>query len=141
MQGNLVLGGIMSVQKQRKEFNVSRNNWLNAKNEVFLNEKKRCNKAYKKAINSAIRSYYKDLHTRLRVLKSKNPKEYWSIINKSDNCQNVINQISCSHSLSTLKNCSLFKMVVVIVLVLMSSITLMLALSMTQSQKKRLRNV
>ncbi len=82
-------------EKARKDFNVSRNNWLKARNDAFLAEKKRCNKAYKKAMNSAIRSYYKDLHAKLRVLKSTNPKEYWAIINKGENCQNAINQISC----------------------------------------------
>ncbi len=82
-------------ERARHEFNVSRNNWLQARNDVFLNEKKRCNKAYKKAINSAIRSYHRELHAKLRVMKSSNPKEYWAIINKSANCENVINQISC----------------------------------------------
>ena len=43
----------------------------------------RKSKIYRRAMREASKTYHRDLHNNLRDLKSKNPKEYWAIINKT----------------------------------------------------------
>ncbi len=43
-----------------------------------------CGKKYKAEIKQARNSYNKEVHKKLRNLKSSNPKDYWAIINKND---------------------------------------------------------
>ena len=46
---------------------------------ILRNEKK----LYKKLIRFKLNKYCKDIHNKLRLLKSKNPKEYWNILSSS----------------------------------------------------------
>jgi hypothetical protein len=51
-------------------------------------------KNYKKMVKITQKKFSKNLHKRLRELKSKNPKDYWAIINKASNAQDKIGNIS-----------------------------------------------
>ena len=51
----------------------------------------RVKRIYKKAIRKAQNMYFKDTHESLRALKTKDPKQYWNILNpsakkKTDKC-------------------------------------------------------
>ena len=52
-------------------------------------------KAYKRSINKAINKFNKDLHQKLRSLQSKNPREYWQIINHADGRTTALSKLSC----------------------------------------------
>ena len=39
---------------------------------------------YKRFIKTTRKSYFRNLHERIRNLKCSNPKEYWNVINKVD---------------------------------------------------------
>ena len=61
-------------------------------------------KAYKKKIMVIRRKFYKDLNKNLRNLKSKNPKEYWNILNKATDINNTqIGKISLDTFMSYFK--------------------------------------
>ncbi len=51
-------------------------------------------KAYKKQINLAFKQYHDELHKKLRNLKSKSPKDYWRILNKSSEGQSAMKNLS-----------------------------------------------
>ena len=46
-------------------------------------------------INKSISEFNKNIHAKLRVLKSKNPKEYWNIINGASGSSVKLAQIKC----------------------------------------------
>lgn len=56
---------------------------------------------YKKALKQKTKAYYKNLSKKLRNLKSNNAKQYWDIINKSDEGQKYMADLSmktfCEH--------------------------------------------
>ncbi len=49
---------------------------------------------YKKLVRKTYRTYNKDLHKRLRNLKTSKPKEYWSILNKASNQKDKVGNIA-----------------------------------------------
>jgi hypothetical protein len=67
-------------EEARKKFNKARKMPRNDNNTVL---RKALSKEYKKAINKAVRLYDTEVHTKLRDLKSRNPKDYWNIINEA----------------------------------------------------------
>ena len=55
----------------------------------------RCSKAYKKEINKQYNAYRNDFISKLRGMKTKDPKSYWSLINKSaDKQKSVVNKVA-----------------------------------------------
>ena len=62
------------------------------------------NKAYRSALKGARQKYYRELHTNLRSLRSKNPKEYWSIINKASGNDNKSGNITLENFMEHFKN-------------------------------------
>ena len=54
-------------------------------------------KSYKKFIRYKLNTYCRTVHEKLRTLKSKNPKEYWKIINPSKSPRNNSIDISSLH--------------------------------------------
>ena len=52
-------------------------------------------KAYKRSINKSINKFNKDLHQKLRSLQSKNPREYWQIINHANGRTTAFSKLSC----------------------------------------------
>jgi len=108
--------GSLKVKSRRKNKKKVKQEWWNeecqeARN-YFFQARKKCsmrmnedsfaarreaNKKYKKAINKAMNDYKKDIVVRIRKLQSKNPKEYWEIINKCNTKrkEEVLNKISC----------------------------------------------
>ena len=51
-------------------------------------------KKYKRFINSKSKKYFKEFNKKLKNLKSNNPKEYWSILNKSIEGKQAVSKIS-----------------------------------------------
>ena len=49
---------------------------------------------YKKLIKNKRRLYFKNTNKRIKVLKSNNAKEYWSILNKDDSGAKGVSKIS-----------------------------------------------
>ena len=72
------------IEKRKKYFRV-KNKLRKSKSYrdrlILRNEKK----LYKKLIRFKLDKYCKDIHNKLRLLKSKNPKEYWNILSLSKN--------------------------------------------------------
>ena len=72
------------IEKRKKYFRV-KNKLRKSKSYrdrlILKNE----NKLYKKLIRFKLSKYCKDIHNKLRLLKSKNPKEYWNILSSSKN--------------------------------------------------------
>ena len=68
---------------KRKEFYLAKNNFKN--NEIATNKEIMAQKSqnYRLTMKTAYRDYHNTIHTNLRTLKSKDPKEYWNIINKA----------------------------------------------------------
>ena len=58
------------------------------------NTYKQKSKDYKQTIDHAYKHFHKELHRKLRSLKSKNPKDYWQIINNSTKQKEKIGQIA-----------------------------------------------
>ena len=80
-------------EEKRTAFNKTRKK-CNSAVTSDVSYRKSCSKSYKKAINKAIHDYNKDLHKKLRVMKSQNPKDYWNIINnkkQSTHCMDKVN--------------------------------------------------
>ena len=67
--------------KQKEYFKARKMNWRfkSAENRSNLI---RCSKAYKKEINKQYNVYRKAFISKLRGLKTKDPKSYWSLLNK-----------------------------------------------------------
>ena len=51
-------------------------------------------KKYRSFINSKSKKYFKEFNKKLKNLKSNNPKEYWSILNKSTEGKQAVSKIS-----------------------------------------------
>ena len=55
-------------------------------------------------MKEASKTYHKDLHNNLHNLKSKNPKEYWAIINKAEGRENKMCNITIDSFMTNFKN-------------------------------------
>lgn len=90
---------------KRKEYFRARNmNWR-FKTAENRNNLIRCSKAYKKEINKKYNVYRKDFISKLRSLKTKDPKSYWSLLNKStDAHKSTINKVSLETFYEHFKN-------------------------------------
>ena len=62
------------------------------------------NKAYRSTLKGARKRYYRELHTKLRSQRSKDPKEYWSIINKASRNDNKTGNITLENFMEHFKN-------------------------------------
>lgn len=84
-------------EKARKVFYQARKLCAKNKCEDSFLQRREANKKYKKTINKAMNEYKKGIVHKIRILKSKNPKEFWEVINKgnSNKRESVINKISC----------------------------------------------
>ncbi len=83
-------------ENHRARFNAARKRSQNSlDDQLLINDRKVVSKEYKKAINRAIRNYHKEVHKKIRSLKSKNPKDYWKIINGDKDSEPIIAQLSC----------------------------------------------
>ena len=67
----------------------------------------RCSKAYKKEINKQYNAYRNDFISKLRGMKTKDPKSYWSLLNKStDKQKSVVNKVALETFYDHFKNLS-----------------------------------
>jgi len=88
--------------EKRKDYRKAKNyNWR-VKTADSKNNLIRCSKAYKKVLNFQYNEYRKNFIKKLRNLSHNDPKSYWSLINRSSNCntkQNVLDKVSleCFH--------------------------------------------
>jgi len=88
--------------EKRKDYHKAKNyNWR-VKTADSKNNLIRCSKAYKKVLNFQYNEYRKNFIKKLRNLSHNDPKSYWSLINRSSNCntkQNVLDIVSleCFH--------------------------------------------
>lgn len=65
----------------------------------------RCSKAYKKEINKQYNTYRNDFISKLRNMKTKDPKSYWSLLNKSsDKSKSVVNKVALETFYDHFKN-------------------------------------
>ena len=67
-------------EEARRNMLKYRNKYRRLKNTTHFNEVRVYSKQYKKTVNKAFREYKKATINKLRTLQSKNPKEYWSLI-------------------------------------------------------------
>ena len=65
---------------KRKEFRRARNRYRSCKSMVNLDVMKNTCKSYKVAIKNATKKFQKKFNKKLRILRSSNPKEYWSLL-------------------------------------------------------------
>ena len=63
-----------NFRKHRRLYNKNKNNGN------FIN-KKASEKAYKKVLDKSIKKYRKDMKKKMKNMKTKNPKEYWRLLN------------------------------------------------------------
>ena len=87
---------VRNKRKQQTWFDFecksARNEYYKVKNKMkFINPNERqakiqrASKRFKNIIKDKKKMYFDNLHKRLRVLKSNNPKEYWNFVNKVSN--------------------------------------------------------
>jgi exonuclease III len=81
-------------ENYRKEFNIARKLNIQHKTEQTNLMRKQASKRYKKLIKKNINNYHKDLNHKIRVLKSKNPKDFWKIINSDKDKESIVSKIS-----------------------------------------------
>ena len=71
-----------ACKERRKQFFQSKA--VYCKDKTYVNRyAKHANRNYKKEINKQHKLYFKDFANKFRNMKSKNPKDYWKIINES----------------------------------------------------------
>ena len=92
---------------KRKEYFKARNLSWRTKSAENRTNLIRCSKAYKKEINKQYNAYRKDFISKLRSMKTKDPKSYWSLINKSTEKQkSVVNKVALETFYDHFKNLS-----------------------------------
>lgn len=80
---------------KRKEYFKARNSHWRFKSAENRNNLIRSSKAYKKEINKQYNIYRKDFISKLKSLRTKDPKSYWSLLNKSSvNSKSVTSKIA-----------------------------------------------
>ena len=72
-----------ACKERRKQFFQAKAVYCKDKTDVNRNAKHIASRNYKKEINKQHKLYFKDFVNKLRNMKSKNPKDYWKIINES----------------------------------------------------------
>ena len=72
-----------SCEEKRKLFFQAKANDKVLNNEASKVDRQQASKAYKREINKQFRLFNSKMHKKLRVLKNKDPKEYWKILNGS----------------------------------------------------------
>ena len=88
--------------EKRKDYHEANSyNWR-AKTAVSKNNLIRCSNAYKKVLNFQYNENRNNFIKKLRNLSHNDPKSYWSLINRSSNCntkKNVLDKVSleCFH--------------------------------------------
>ncbi len=82
-------------EESRTEFNNARKMNVNDKSNEATEHRKTCSKKYKQTMNKSMNQYHKEMNNKIRKLKSTCPKDYWNIINNSNEKQEVINKLSC----------------------------------------------
>jgi hypothetical protein len=75
-------------QTHRKLYFKAKEKNKNQKSNSSKDELLQASKTYSKVIKQAHKQYYKQLHDKLRGLKTSNPKDYWAIINQTNNNDN-----------------------------------------------------
>jgi hypothetical protein len=88
--------------EKRKDYHKAKNYKWRVKTALSKNNLIRCSKAYKKVLNFQYNEYRKNFIKKLRNRSHYDPKSYWSLINRSSNCntkQNVLDKVSleCFH--------------------------------------------
>jgi hypothetical protein len=79
---------------RRREYYKAKKHHRQVKNVDTKNILTMASKQYKKTLLTAHNKFHKNLHQKLRNLKSQNPKDYWSIINKACDAKEKIGRIS-----------------------------------------------
>jgi len=69
-------------KRQRAHYLHSKNNFRKSKTQHNKSELITNSKSYKKIINKKFRDYQNDIVSKLKQLKSTDPKSYWSLLNK-----------------------------------------------------------
>ena len=80
---------------KRKEYFKARNTSWRVKSAENRTTLIRRSKAYKKEINKQYNAYRNNFISKLRNLKTKDPKSYWSLFNKStDQNKTIVNKVA-----------------------------------------------
>ena len=69
-------------KQARKQYRRSKNYFYRKRTEYARTKLKEKEKSYKKTLDKEIAIYRKQMGKKLKDMKSKNPKEYWNILNK-----------------------------------------------------------
>ena len=80
--------------EKRREFFTAKKRYHQNKTIERQNDLKRASKAYKKELNKQYRIYHKNLHHKLRTLKSSNSKTYWKILNGGSESREEIRNLN-----------------------------------------------
>ena len=83
-----------NCEKSRKIYFNFRNKYRKLRSSRNLSLLKIASKSYKKDIDKAFTDYHKKMITKIRNLKSSDPKSYWQIISKDSKSHAKINNIS-----------------------------------------------
>ena len=95
---------LTDCKHKRLIFVKARNKHIRAKDNVVLKqERKKAAKNYRKTVKKCKKEFDLDLANKLRNLKSKDPREFWNIINKHNNKNNDVNQPTCNEFLNMFK--------------------------------------
>ena len=70
-------------KQARKQYRRSKNYFYRKRTEYARTKLKEKEKSYKKTLDKEIAIYRKQMGKKLKDMKSKNPKEYWNILNKN----------------------------------------------------------
>ena len=96
-----------ACESKRKEFLSMKNKIRTTKNslekEQLARQYRVKNREYKKFIKKAKNKYNKVFQKKLRELKSKSPKDYWNIINRSSDAKGITGKIAMSTFLDHFK--------------------------------------
>jgi len=80
----------------RSKFNFARKaNIIDSCKLESESKRKLASNAYKRTIKQAMNKYHKELNNKIRILKSKNPKDFWKIINCDKEKDDIVSAISC----------------------------------------------
>ena len=109
MHGVISLSDATSCDKEcfikRKEYFKARNTSWRVESAESRTNLIRCSKAYKKEINKQYNAYRNDFISKLRNLKTKDPKSYWSLLNKStDQIKTIVNKVALESFYDRFKN-------------------------------------
>ena len=77
----------------RKLYHQAKNKHRSEKSDTTKMLLAEASRKYRKTVKAAYKEHFRDLHSKLRNLKSKNPKDYWSLINMDQKSKPKLSEI------------------------------------------------